>query len=242
MFLALCSVKGGVGTTVLSAAVALAACRAASPPPLLVDLGGDLPTVLGAQEARTGGVAEWSRAAARPDSPARLLQPIGGAGSGRLDLLRRGAGPIDAARLAMLGQILRTEARTVVVDVGTHRDLDERGPLVSLLDAAERRVLVTGTCVAGLRRARGAPPCFDGVAVVRERHHVLRTADIAAALALPVLAHIERQPSVARAVDAGVLAARLPRALRDAATSLLDERAPAPAGARPVGDLAGQTP
>jgi hypothetical protein len=52
-----------------------------------------------------------------------------------------------------------------------------------------------------------------GVVLVTEPGRALRGTDVARSLGVPVVAEIPLDPSVARAVDAGMLLSRLPRAL-----------------------------
>ncbi len=53
------SLKGGSGTTVVAAGLALSIQRRIGRPVLLVDLAGDLPAALGLPEPTGPGVAEW---------------------------------------------------------------------------------------------------------------------------------------------------------------------------------------
>ena len=68
-------------------------------------------------------------------------------------------------------------------------------------------------CYLALRRALDAGLPAHGVVLVREPGRVLTAKDIEDVLRLPVRAEIEVDPAVARAVDAGLLAGRLPRLL-----------------------------
>ncbi len=201
------SVKGGVGTTVAAVTMALAAARR-EPPVLLVDLAGDVPACLGVPEPAGPGVAEWL--AAGPEVPAdaltRLEEPVGPG----LALLHRGSGRLAAGRAGLLVQVLAASGRTVVVDGGRLA-----GPGVTHRFAAEagRSVLVTRLCVLALRRAAAAPVRPSGVVVVREPGRALTVADVEEAVGAPVLAEVAADPSIARAVDAGLVRCRLPRGL-----------------------------
>jgi hypothetical protein len=59
------------------------------------------------------------------------------------------------------------------------------------------------------------------VVAVTEPGRALDTDDIAAVLGLPVITTIPVRTEIARAVDAGVLAARLPESLATAASQIL---------------------
>src|SRR5438477_86168 len=73
----------------------------------------------------------------------------------------------------------------------------------------------------GLLVARAASVRPPGVVLVEERGRALTRADVEGVLGVPVRAVVEVDSTVARAVDAGLLAGRLPagleRALRNAA-------------------------
>ncbi|MCU1448454.1 MAG: ATPase involved in chromosome partitioning, partial [Acidimicrobiales bacterium] len=61
MLVACWSVKGGSGTTVVTASLGLA-LASQGPGALLVDLAGDLPAALGVAEPEGPGLADWLRA------------------------------------------------------------------------------------------------------------------------------------------------------------------------------------
>ncbi len=203
------SVKGGVGTTVTTAVMALAAARHDGAGALLVDLGGDLPAALGSPlgASTAPGVAEWLAAGsgAPPDALARLARPV--EAEPRLHLLPRGHGPLVAGRAALLGSLLAGSGRSVLVDAG--RIDGDVG--AALAERAERSLLVTSACLLALGRARDLPVRPTGVVLVREPTRALRRDDVERALGVPVVLEVAVDPAVARAVDAGLLASRLPR-------------------------------
>jgi MinD-like ATPase involved in chromosome partitioning or flagellar assembly len=219
--LCLWSVKGGAGCSVTSAALALLIAQ--RQPALLVDLAGDLPAVLGVDPG-DAGIADWSVAPEPPpDALARLelsiagglsLLPLGGPPGGG----GRSAGGASSQRARLLARLLAAEHRRVVVDVGTGADAgagtgSSAGPWRPVLEAAERSVLVVRPCyLAVSRAARQVRP--DGIIVVREPGRALRSTDIEQAVGAPVLVTVPWDPAVARTVDAGLLARRLPRSLR----------------------------
>ena len=84
-------------------------------------------------------------------------------------------------------------------------------------------LLVTRPCYLALRRALHVGFCADAVGVVAvvEAGRALGCDDIAAVLGLPVIAIVPLRAEIARAVDAGVLAARLPEPLATAANEIL---------------------
>lgn len=208
------SVKGGVGTTVTTAALALAAARRDGAGALLVDLAGDLPAALGSSlgMSEVSGVAEWLAAGsgAPPDALARLARPVDA--EPRLHLLPRGRGPLDPDRGELLAALLAGSGRPVVVDAGR---LDG-GVGEVLAGRAERSLLVTSACLLALGRARDLTVRPTGVVLVREPTRALRRDDVERALGVPVILEVAIDPAVARAVDAGLLASRMPRATQSA--------------------------
>ena len=212
--LTLWSAKGGSGCSVVAAAVALLAGD--DRPVLLVDLGGDLGPMLGVEPGGPG-LAEWLAAdAPPPDALARLECRV----ADQLSLLPAGsvppasvwaalsAGADTAERAALLARVLGADERMVVADVGVPAPLTR-----PLCDEAAWSLLVTRPCFLALRR-RVPVPRPDGVVMVTEPGRALDRADVADSVGAPVVASVAWDPSVARAVDAGTLARRVPRSLR----------------------------
>jgi hypothetical protein len=88
---------------------------------------------------------------------------------------------------------------------------------------ADVSVVVLRGCYLALRRAVHSPllPRATGVALVEELGRSLGSPEVRDVLDRPVLTRVPVRPAVARAVDAGVLAARLPDALARPAARLL---------------------
>ncbi len=194
--------KGGSGTTVVATSIALAA----HPPTLLVDLAGDVPAVLGLAEPDTPGVYDWLRS----EAPASRLGALEISAGDDLHVLGRGqrAGA-TAERWRSLAAWLASDSRRVVVDAGGAGDVP-----AEVLRVASQSLLVTRPCYLALRAAVRAPIRPTGVVLVDEPGRALRHDDVAASLGAPVVATVLVDPAVARAVDAGLLAARLPAAFR----------------------------
>ena len=208
------SAKGGSGTTVVAAALALS-----SPAPaLLVDLAGDVPAVIGIAEPSGQGVADWLASGAPPDALTDLAVAV----DDTTAVIPRGAGPIDRddVRWAELASWLAARPGCTVVDAGTGE------PPPALVETA-RSLLVTRACYVGLRRAVVMSTRPDGVVLVVEPGRALRTADVQRAIGTPVVATVSVDPLVARAVDAGLLAARLPRAMGRELRDLIVDEGPA---------------
>ncbi|MBW3580353.1 MAG: hypothetical protein KY431_04885 [Actinobacteria bacterium] len=210
------SVKGGSGTTVVS--VALAACLARSSPAgaLLADLGGDVPAVLGLPEPTGPGLGDWL--ASGDEVPADALGRLEVKAPAGLALLCAGSDPPAApGRADVLAAVLAADPRPVVVDCGSGL----HGVGRSLAASASASLLVVRPCYLALRRAVRAPVRPSGIILVRDPGRSLGRSDVEEVLGAPVRAEIDVDPAIARAVDAGLWPARLPRsvqrALRDAA-------------------------
>jgi hypothetical protein len=197
------SVKGGSGTTVVAASLALLSAR--HHPTVLVDLGGDCAVALGASEANGPGVSEWLHSA---NADADALGRLAAAADERLTLVRRGDQPLGAdERWADLAVALRRHA-PAIVDAGTGE------PPPALVDGGGiQSLLVIRPCFLALRRAAQLVHRPTGVVLVREPGRMLRARDVEHALGVAVVAEVDVDPAVARAVDAGLLVARLPRPL-----------------------------
>ncbi|MDQ1445985.1 MAG: hypothetical protein QOI20_2449 [Acidimicrobiaceae bacterium] len=216
MLFACWSVKGGSGTTVVAASLALLFARSSPNGVLLLDAAGDLPGVLGVDHGERPGLADWL-GIADADAAALARLEVDAAPGLRLVPWRAGLGPpgdvaapeVVAGGLDRLLLTLAAEPRPVVVDCGS-----TGGPLAyTLAGAASLSLLVLRPCYLGLRRALAAPVRPSGVVLVTEPGRSLTKADVEDALGVPVRAEVPWSDGVARAVDAGLLAGRLPRQL-----------------------------
>jgi hypothetical protein len=128
MLISIWSAKGGAGATVVAAALAVCLARREPGGVLLIDLGGDLPTVLGCPEPDGPALVDWlAREGDVPtDALGRLEHPV----TSGLGLIRRGNGPLGHARAALLARLLAAEPRTVIADCGRidpSQHVDARG-------------------------------------------------------------------------------------------------------------------
>jgi hypothetical protein len=83
------SLKGGSGTTVVSAALALTLAQRSNSAVRIVDIAGDIPSALGIAEPSGEGVTNWLQQPQR--APIQSLQiPV----TARVSLLPRGTGPL----------------------------------------------------------------------------------------------------------------------------------------------------
>jgi Mrp family chromosome partitioning ATPase len=202
------SAKGGQGTSVVACALALVSARAGSTGAVLVDLAGDAPAVMGLPDDSSRGVADWLREGALvpSDGLARLEVAV----APGLSLLPRGHGPLLVERAHALAALLVADSRSVVIDAGVVHD---EGAGAVLAARAAESLLVTRPCFLAVRRAVTAPVRASGVILVAEEGRALTANDIESVLGVPVRAQVQVTAQIARAVDAGVLATRLPRSL-----------------------------
>ena len=207
--------KGGSGTTVVAVALALSSKR----PSLLIDLDGEIPAVLGLPEPDRPGVADWLGSETTPDHLANLMVDVGP----QIWLLpwccatRRATTPTPHRRDASedrwdaLGRWLHDWSRNgdcdITVDAGTGE------PPTGLVAHADRSLLVTRPCYLSLRRAVRGTIRPTGIVLVDEPGRALSQRDVEHAVGVAVEATVSLDPAVARAVDAGLLATRLPRVI-----------------------------
>ena len=223
MLIACWSPKGGTGTTVVSCGLALVLARSPARPPaggvLLADLSGDVPAVLGLPTPAAPGLVDWL--AAGPDVPGDGPRPAGGRGRARpapaglgrrARRRRRPPRPRAAERGEVLAEALAAGGRVVVADCGSAAS----GAALAVAAAADVSLLVLRPCYLALRRALAAPIRPSAVVLVNEPGRALTRRDIEDVLGVPVRAEIDYDPSIARAVDAGLLAGRVPRSLEKA--------------------------
>jgi MinD superfamily P-loop ATPase len=201
--------KGGSGTSVTAAALALT-----TPGSLLVDLDGDALDVLGLPCGGRTGVSDWLSSAAEPDALDDLVVEASTScgvlpAGDRSDLA--GVAP---DRLAQLCDWLSSREVPVVVDAGTG------DPPPSMVERADEVLLVTRACYLALRRAHASASRPTGVVLLREPGRALTPRDVSATLGAPIVAEIQLDPAIARAVDAGLLVAALPRGLQRAVRRL----------------------
>jgi hypothetical protein len=193
--------KGGSGTTVVACALALSGSKTQRT--TLVDLRGDSATALGLSEPTGPGVADWlASPTATAAELARLSVPV----RDDVRLIPRGLGNAPDDQWARLAAALGGSSN-VIVDAGTGR------PPLALHDVAEHSLLITRACFIAVRRARELTIRPTGVVLIDEPGRALTSTDIEHSLGVPVVAEVRLDPAVARAVDAGLLTARLPRSL-----------------------------
>jgi hypothetical protein len=209
------AVKGGSGVTVTASAFAAMLARSHGPT-VLVDLGGDVPAVLGMPEPSAPGVGDWL---ATPDASPEALGRLQVVAGPDLWLLCRGDRtvpiPDSTSRATELVGALAALGRHVVIDAGP-LGVVGCGVTSGVLDVLARSgtsVLVTRACYLSLRRAVHSTVEVDGAILVSEAGRALDRRDVRQVLGVPVLAVVEADPALARSVDAGLLSRRPHRAL-----------------------------
>lgn len=217
MTLTVCwSAKGGSGTTVVAAGLALDSTQ----PSVLLDVDGDLPMVLGVPEPAGQGLSDWFDSGAPPEAILDLAVDL----DGTTRLIPRGSAriPRRAARWGELGRWLAQSDIAFVADVGLG------DPPVDLLPACEplakrvivkpaqaRGLLITRPCYVALMRARLLDARPDGVVLVDEPGRDISVRDIEVSIGAPVVAKVPFDPAIARAVDRGLLAMALPGSIKN---------------------------
>lgn len=228
MLLALWSPKGGSGTSVVAAAIALAAVGRGEA--RLADLGGDQPAILGVPPLTSAlTLVDWLAAA--PATPTEWLDDMAVPILPGLSLLP--GGPAAQAASPEAGAALAVALRdsgVAVVDLGSGADqFDGAGRAV--IDVADTALIVIRPCYLALRRAVADPRLGSstGAILVEEPGRALDADDVSGVLGIPVVGRFPVRAEIARAVDAGVLRDRLPAGLAIAAGAVLDRLA-GPAG------------
>lgn len=216
------SVKGGSGTTVVAASLALTVARVHDRATVLVDAAGEAPAVLGIDEPVGPGLSGWTDTV--DASPTRVEVPV----DDRLSVLPRGdrrTAHLDPATVDQLFACLRADDRIVIVDAGTIVPSDPQRGHDGLVTRADRSILVIRSCYLALRRAARTDLPVDGVVLVEEPGRVLAARDVASVVGAPVAARIRVEPQIARLVDAGLMCSRLPRSIDRALADVVGDAA-----------------
>lgn len=197
------SVKGGSGTTVVASTLALIRAAESQRGALLVDLAGDVPAVLGLAEPSGPGVSEWFSQS--ENSSCMTLQSIAIQATANLQIIARGSNLLNSdANFGELCRALKTFDLPIIIDAGCGI------PSPDLLAHATSSLLVTRPCYLSLRRAAQLSAKPTGIVLINETGRALGKRDVEAVVGAPVTAEITFDAAIARAVDAGLLASRLP--------------------------------
>ncbi|MEY4401931.1 MAG: hypothetical protein RL072_1796 [Actinomycetota bacterium] len=203
------TVKGGSGCTVFASAFALALAKQQGKA-CVVDFGGDVPSVLGMAEPAGRGIRDWLAI------PHRTPHTY-------LDLMLRATSELSVIPAGTASSFGEDAFRELVeaADSNTVLDFGTLQPPESICDALRSDWLIIRPCYLALRRAARLLRKPRGVVVVREAGRSLTSRDIESVVGAPVIAQISVSEGVARSVDAGLLATRLPKQLATELEALL---------------------
>ena len=213
MFTILSSPKGGTGTSVVAASLAIVS--SSSSPTLLVDLAGDQAAILGMPEPPIG-LSDWANGMTY-----REFDEIVSLCHDNLHLAPTGSFDFEVLNANAWGNLTQalsmkhSEGYNIIVDLG-RADI----PLV-LRKIVDTCYLVTRPCYLSLRRAVDLEPAFTGVIVVNEPGRVLTSRDVESVLKIKCVAEIPYSNDISRRVDSGLLKSRLPTPLHAALSPLV---------------------
>ena len=213
MFTILSSPKGGTGTSVVAASLAIVS--SSSSPTLLVDLAGDQAAILGLPQPPIG-LSDWANGMTY-----REFDEIVSLCHDNLYLAPTGTCDFETLNANAWDKLLRalslkhSEGYNIIVDLG-RADI----PL-ALRKIVDTCYLVTRPCYLALRRAVDLETAFSGVIVVNEPDRVLTSRDVESVLKLKCVAEIPYTSEISRRVDSGLLKSRLPMALQSVLSQLI---------------------
>ena len=213
MFTILSSPKGGTGTSVVAASLAIVS--SSSSPTLLVDLSGDQAAILGLPQPPIG-LSDWANGMTY-----REFDEIISLCHDNLYLAPTGTCDFETLNANAWDKLLRalslkhSEGCNIIVDLG-RADI----PL-ALRKIVDTCYLVTRPCYLALRRAVDLETAFSGVIVVNEPDRVLTSRDVESVLKLKCVAEIPYTSEISRRVDSGLLKSRLPMTLQSVLSQLI---------------------
>ena len=213
MFTILSSPKGGTGTSVVAASLAIVS--SSSSPTLLVDLSGDQAAILGLPQPPIG-LSDWANGMTYREFDEIISlchDNLYLAPTGTFDFETLNANAWDKLLRAL--SLKHSEGHNIIVDLG-RADI----PL-ALRKIVDTCYLVTRPCYLALRRAVDLETAFSGVIVVNEPDRVLTSRDVELVLKLKCVAEIPYTSEISRRVDSGLLKSRLPMALQSVLSQLI---------------------
>jgi cellulose biosynthesis protein BcsQ len=213
MFTILSSPKGGTGTSVVAASLAIVS--SSSSPTLLVDLSGDQAAILGLPQPPIG-LSDWANGMTYREFDEIISlchDNLYLAPTGTFDFETLNANAWDKLLRAL--SLKHSEGCNIIVDLG-RADI----PL-ALRKIVNTCYLVTRPCYLALRRAVDLETAFSGVIVVNEPDRVLTSRDVESVLKLKCVAEIPYTSEISRRVDSGLLKSRLPIALQSVLSQLI---------------------
>lgn len=208
MFIILSSPKGGSGTSVTAAALAVLGSQIT--PTLLVDLAGDQVALLGLPRTNFG-LTDWLDQQSQQEFDDVIIDC-----GDQLFVVPLGSSTIPITSSPSWPHVVRAlehkqnQGFNIVVDAGSGRIPAD------LAGLAAQVLLVIRPCYLALHRTVDAHQTYTGVIVVLERDRVLTTKDVETILDLPCVAQVPLTADIARRVDSGLLQSRMPHILQSA--------------------------
>ena len=194
------SSKGGNCTTVTATAFALIAAQRGQHT-VLIDLCGDIPSVVGMTEPASPGVNDWLAESSTAD--AQALVTSGTPFAEGLVVVHRGARFVEGEpRWDKFVEAISSLPMNIVIDAGIGHVPD------ALRHAVDAVTMVVKPCYLSLRRAARLPHPTN-VFVIDEPGRALTVKDVGHVIGSPVAATIPYNPAIGRAVDAGLLPSRV---------------------------------
>jgi len=196
--------KGGAGCSVIASMLALQEARH-DKMVLLVDLADDLAAVLGVTPPTSPTLAERARLGVElsieaidelaPEVAPLVYLLVAGDLAGQASEVAHSLEALPISCVADAGCLVRPTALAAV----------------PFAEAASVSLLVTRLCYLVLRRGPALPVSPTGVVLAAESGRALGPSAVEAAVGVAVVALVAVDPSIARAVDTGLLAGRAPR-------------------------------
>lgn len=194
------SPKGGNCTTVTASAYALVSAMRGTNT-LLIDLCGDIPAAIGMAEPHGPGINDWLNEDNMGD--AQQMVSLGTPVIPGLVVVHRGSRFVSGEpRWDALATAIGALPHDVIIDAGTTYVPE------ALTRSVNNVSMVVKPCYLSLRRAsRLARP--SNVFVIKEENRALTVKDVGNVLGVPIAAEIPYEAAISRAVDAGLLTARV---------------------------------
>ena len=212
MLISCWSPKGGSGTTVIAAALAMLHAQLSGS--WLVDTQGDLDAVFPTGDApATAGFRQWSSVI--NDARPQRLADVAYAATSDVTLIP--AGPVvadaprpSAQRIAEFAEWIGDDV--AIVDAGTVGDGGESYARL-FSDVADHSYCVVRLCFLSLRRLQQSSVTPTGLIIIDEPNRMLAPEDFVRSVHAPVIATIPWDASISRSVNSGTLGRAMPKQL-----------------------------
>jgi MinD superfamily P-loop ATPase len=213
MLIILSSPKGGSGTSVVTASLAIVS--SSSTPTLLVDLAGDQAAIMGLPEPPVG-INDWTNGMTHREFDEILI-----ACNDNLQLAPFGSSAVEIFSTSAWGNLARELMQRESNGVNIIIDFGQGDLPLAFNKLADMHFMVTRPCYLSLRRAVNIEQKFSGVIVVQEHDRVLTTSDVESVMKLKCVAEVPYSSEISRRVDSGLLISRLPAPLHAALSPLV---------------------